>query len=59
MPQLACSLCGSTDPENVNTMHNPELQGYSACCNEPVINATDFMPVVYVDDFVPPIVGRW
>lgn len=35
-PTKACSHCGSTDPENVNTGSDPDLQGYSACCNEPV-----------------------
>jgi hypothetical protein len=29
----ACSHCGSTDAENLYTGD----QGYSACCNEPVI----------------------
>jgi hypothetical protein len=31
-----CSDCGSTDPEDVDT-----LDGYSACCNEPVETALE------------------
>lgn len=32
-----CSLCGSTSWENLNTGD----QGYTACCNEPVISKCD------------------
>ncbi len=35
--QPHCQQCGSTDYEDVNTHDDPDLQGYSACCNEIVI----------------------
>jgi hypothetical protein len=31
-----CSGCGSADPDDVDTYADPEFQGYSRCCNEPV-----------------------
>lgn len=32
-----CEQCGSTRLEDTDTVHDPDLQGYSACCNEPVV----------------------
>lgn len=31
-----CSSCGSIDLENLDTIDDPDLQGYTLCCNEPV-----------------------
>lgn len=41
MSKRHCQLCGSTDQENVETAFDPEFQGYSACCNELVLDACD------------------
>jgi len=32
-----CKSCGSTEPEDIDTGTDPEFQGYSRCCNEPVV----------------------
>jgi len=37
---LHCENCGSTDPEDVDPF-NPELQGYTGCCNELMATSTD------------------
>lgn len=29
-----CQQCGSTDPEDINTLDDDEFQGYTRCCNE-------------------------
>jgi hypothetical protein len=39
--QRHCQQCGSTDRENVDTQFDADLQGYSACCNELVLDTCD------------------
>ena len=34
-----CEACGRTDPEAIE--YTEENQGYSSCCNEPVVDEQD------------------
>jgi hypothetical protein len=33
-----CQQCGSTDRKDVETLDDDDLQGYTACCNERVVD---------------------
>lgn len=37
-----CSTCMSERPEDLNTGADPDLQGYSACCNDRVCDGGEY-----------------